>query len=277
MVIFFEGDSPTVGGTKSGLRRFYRILITKCADAFITNSQSGKAYLVRQLSASRDKIYAKPCEVPDPSISLNVKPHEQLPHWPSEERPVFLFVGQLIKRKGISYLLDACRVLRDKGCSRWTLAIIGDGQNRAELEGYTHSLGLARSVHWIGWVNNEDLGSYLQSCDVFVFPTLEDTWGVAVLEAMMFEKPILCSKEAGAVEMIEEGGNGFIFDPSRPQILADLMKKFIDDPTLIDSMGKRSGQRIKPFTPEATARHFAKIIDAVSSNRHERVPRPLCL
>lgn len=262
MVIFYEGDSPTIGGTQRGIRLFWRSLIARYTDAFITNSQGGKRYLVNQLGVGEDRIFVKPCEVPDPSISLWIKGEQPaLPIWATGGRPVFLFIGQLIERKGISYLLDACRLLKHKGYNEWSLVIVGDGPSRAELETYTRSIGLENFVHWEGWIKNENLGSYFRYSDVFIFPTLEDTWGVAVLEAMFLEKPILCSKFAGASEMIKEGENGFIFDPHRTEILAELMEKFIEDPFLIKSMGRKSKQLIDPLTPEATAKHLAKVIE----------------
>jgi glycosyltransferase involved in cell wall biosynthesis len=261
MVIFFEGDSPTIGGTQRGMRRLWRCLIARYTDAFLTNSHGGRKYLVTQLGINEDRIFVKPCEVPNPSISPLIQGNRStVPGWANCNRPVFLFIGQLIERKGISYLLDACSLLKHKGYSEWSLVIVGDGSGRVELQNYTRSMKLQTSIHWEGWISNDGLGTYIKYSDVFVFPTLEDTWGVAVLEAMFFEKPILCSKFAGASEMIKEGENGFVFDPYRPEILAELMKKFIDDPALIKSMGQKSKQLINPFTPEATARHVASVI-----------------
>ncbi len=262
MVIFYEGDSPTIGGSQRGMRRFWRSLIARYTDAFITNSGGGRKYLVDQLGIGEDRVFVKPCEVPDPTISFHIKDEQSVPPMSATaSRPVFLFIGQLIERKGISYLLDACRLLKSRGYTSWSLLIVGDGQRRPELVDYTRSMELDQFVHWMGWIRNENLGSYFRSSDVFVFPTLEDTWGVAVLEAMLFEKPILCSKFAGASEMIRENENGFVFDPHRTERFAELMGKFIEDPFLIKSMGRTSKQLIEPFTPEATAKHLAQVIE----------------
>lgn len=265
IVIFFEGDSPTVGGTKSGLRKFMRCAIAKFTSAFVTNSQAGKFYLVQQLAIGEDKIFVRPTEVPDPSIAICPEQGQPiLPDLSYNNRPIFIFIGQLIKRKGISYLLDACNLLNQNGHKEWNLMIVGDGPNRVELEAHTRAMGLEDLVHWVGWIRNENLGRYLRFSDVFVFPTLEDTWGVAVLEAMLFDKPILCSDKAGAVELIEHGSNGFVFDPRRPEVLAELMQIFIDSPERIISMGKHSGESIRSYTPTASANYLADVIESVT-------------
>ena len=266
IVIVFDGVSPSMAGGKSKAHKLWRNIIVAFTDAFITNTQSGKDYLVEQLGINNYKVFSKPYEVPDPLIFFGKHIKEPSPFpWAHTGRQVFLSVGQLITRKGISFLLDACLLLKEKGYDSWNLVIVGDGPLRTHLQDYTRSIGLEDSVHWEGWVHNASLGSYFQSADVFVFPTLEDIWGVTVLEAMLFDKPILCSKEAGASELIKEGENGFIFDPTQPEHLADLMKIFIDRPELVRSMGERSGQLIRPFTPKTSANHLASIIETVLS------------
>lgn len=275
IVIVFDGVSPSIGGARSGLHKLWRQFITAFTDAFITNSRAGKEYLVGQLGADESKVFTKPYEVPDPSLSLDNSTQPTSPfRWADTGRPIFLFVGQLIRRKGISFLLEACRVLRDKGYDIWTLVIVGDGPLRTQLQNYAESMGLGDSVHWEGWVSNDRLGTYLQSADIFIFPTLEDIWGMAVLEAMLFKKPILCSKEAGAAELIQEGKNGFTFDPTQPEILAELMKILIDRPELIGHMGEQAGQSMRPLTPEATARHLASVIERVGNPTSKMNPNP---
>ncbi|MEO8327055.1 MAG: glycosyltransferase family 4 protein, partial [Nitrospirota bacterium] len=274
IVIVFDGVSPSIGGTRSRLHKLWRRFITAFVDAFITNSQAGKVYLVEQLGADEYKVFSKPYEVPDPALSLDDSANQRFPfHWADSGQLIFLFVGQLITRKGISFLLKACRLLRDKGYGNWALVIVGDGPLRPQLQDYARSIGLGDSVYWEGWVSNDRLGTYFQSADVFVFPTLEDIWGMAVLEAMLFKKPILCSQEAGAAELIKDGENGFVFDPTQPDILADLMKIFIDRPELISCMGERARQSIRPFTPKATAKHLANVIESVVTNASATVSR----
>ena len=122
------------------------------ADAFITNSQRGKAYLTNTLQAKPERIFARPYEVAE-AKTLLAKTETDKSSTASVTHPVFLFVGQVIPRKGLDQLLKACAILQQQNYSNYTLQIIGDGEQRPELEQWTKTQGLEQLVQWLGWVN----------------------------------------------------------------------------------------------------------------------------
>ena len=263
IIIIYDGSSPEIDVTDSKIRIFARRLMTRFTDAFLTNTVKGKNYLTDYLNAGSNQVFARPYLVASKKFlskksELN-DPAEDLKH------PVFLYIGLLVKRKGIDFLLNACSELRKKGFNKFTLLVVGDGEDRSELETLTRELGIDENVKWTGWVDYESLGHYFDVSDVFVFPTLEDIWGTVVTEAMSCGKPILCSRLAGAHEMVTEGENGYTFDPVEddPEVLAELMTRFIKDPELTTEMGKKSEQYISYHTPEAIVRHMKNIIELV--------------
>ncbi len=261
VIIAYEGSSPTVDYLHSTFRLTLRRWMVKAANAFITNSQRGKAYLIDTLQAKPDQVFAQPYEVAEAKTLLART--ETVADAPVDfNHPIFLFVGQVIPRKGLEDLLKACALLQQQQAN-YTLLIIGDGSQRPELEQWATNYGLNQSVHWLGWVNYNQLGHYFRHSDVFVLPTLEDTWGMVVLEAMLFGKAILCSTGAGSSELIQTGENGFTFDSHQSQQLADLMTKFIQDPTLSDRMGQKSQEIMAPHTPEAASAALAKVVEFV--------------
>ncbi|NJL43598.1 MAG: glycosyltransferase, partial [Pseudanabaena sp. SU_2_4] len=182
------------------------------------------------------------------------------------QRPVFLFVGHVIPRKGLPLLLQACAALQTRGYEQYTLQVVGDGTQQQELEAFCQEHHLSDRVQWIGRVAYDQIGNYFHNADVFVFPTLEDTWGVVTLEAMLLGKPILCSKGAGTAELVVHGENGYVFTPDDPDKLADLMQKFLDEPGLIPAMGERSKQIMAQYTPVAAAQCLAEITKLVMAN-----------
>ncbi|PSB03514.1 glycosyltransferase family 4 protein [Merismopedia glauca] len=260
VAIAYEGSSPGVDYRNSVTRLFLRRQMVKLADACISNSQAGKAYLIEVLQASPIQVFAHPYEVPSLTTLTQAKPIpelEQLPH------PIFLFIGSTIARKGLILLLEACTYLQQQGKDNYTLLIVGDGEQKSELEAFCDQNKLTKCVRWIGRVNYDELGAYLTCADVFILPTLEDTWGVVISEAMIVGKAILCSKFAGAVEMIQDGENGYSFNPNNVQELSEKMIKFIDNQELAAIMGKKSQEIMKQYTPEAAANLMSQVVESI--------------
>lgn len=268
VVITYDGSSPTYDYRNSPFRLFFRRLMTRHTDGFITNSQAGKAYLIEVLGATTDRVFAQPYEVPDPEAMQVSSSNEY--NIPKYRKPIFLFIGQLIHRKGLHYLIEACALLKAQGISDYTLLVIGTGSEQQEFQELSQSHGLEGSIEWIGQVSYEHLSTYFINSDVFVFPTLEDTWGMVVLEAMSFGKTVLCSKWAGTSEMITESENGYIFDPYQPQTLSSLMLKFLKNPDLSIQMGKKSRQIIAPHTPKAVAKFLTEVVRSISLMEQKR-------
>jgi glycosyltransferase involved in cell wall biosynthesis len=272
VVIAYEGSSPGVDYRNSFLRLSVRRIMVQVADACITNSQAGKEYLTKFLHADLPCVFAYPYEVPDAISMLGGKKLAES-FLSQYQQPIFLFVGSITTRKGLHLLLEACAILQKRGCDRYTLLIVGDGEQQAELETSTKKRGLSDRVEWIGKVDYDQLGIYFAKADVFVLPTLEDTWGMVILEAMVVDKPILCSKWAGASELVIEGENGYRFDPYEPEKLADLMFCFIENSDSVLAMGKKSKQLMEQYTPEAAAQFLSQVTSFVleQSTKHEVV------
>ena len=260
VVIAYEGSSPSVDFRNCARRLTIRRMMVRAADACITNSQAGKRYLIEILKAQENRVFAHPYEVPGVE-SLSEQKTEKTFSLAQFKHPVFLFVGGIIPRKGLRLFLEACALLAKQGCSDYTLAIIGDGTQRKDLEDFCREKELSDRVRWIGKVEYSKLGAYFAEADVFVLPTLEDTWGMVVLEAMVLGKAVLCSQWAGASELVIDGENGYCFNPYQTEELAKLMRRFIDNPNLATTMGKKSKHLMAQYTPEAAA-HF---LDQVTS------------
>ena len=258
VVIVYDGSSPTIDYINSRPRLILRSTMVRFADAFITNTSGGKTYLTKILGAKADHVFARPYQVPDVKTLLGQQDEELDPETGCQ-RPIFLFVGKLIPRKGLRFLLEACTILKQQGYHNYTVLIVGDGEQREELELYGQNQELTDCLRWVGWGNYDKLGAYFRQADVFVFPTLEDIWGVVLLEAMAFGQPILCSKWAGSSELVVEGENGYIFDPYNPEELAERMRYFIANPDLIVSMGQKSQQLIAQHNPEAAAKFLVEV------------------
>jgi glycosyltransferase involved in cell wall biosynthesis len=257
VILAYEGSSPGVDYRSSPSRLLLRRIIVKMADVYITNTQAGKAYLTRILDAQENKVFAYPYLVPEAQFLLKQPDAIALPQL---KKPVFLFVGRLIPRKGIKFLLEACALLNQKGYNHYSLLVIGEGQQQTELEQFCQNNELENYVKWIGKVDYQNIGTYFRQADVLVLPCLEDTWGMVVLEAILFGKAVLCSIGAGASEIIAEEKNGYVFDPQNTEQLAQLMANLIDNPHLIKTMTQKSAQIAQKITPEKATKFLAETV-----------------
>jgi glycosyltransferase involved in cell wall biosynthesis len=257
VIIAYEGSSPSVDYRQSPLRLALRRAMVKIADACISNSTAGEAYLTKVLNAPKDKTFAHPYEVPSGralqggAIAL------------TRSVPTFLFVGSLTPRKGVHLLLQACVLLKQRGVEHYRLIVVGEGAQQDELQKFSQENGLSDRVQWIGRVEYHQLGQYFQQSDVFILPTLEDTWGVVVLEAMVLGKPVICSQWAGAAELIHDSINGYRFNPQEPTQLAEIMTRLIQQPHLAVEMGIAAYEHMKQYSPEAAAQFLVDVTEVV--------------
>jgi glycosyltransferase involved in cell wall biosynthesis len=114
-----------------------------------------------------------------------------------------LFVGRLLEWKGVALALRALAAARDRGIDA-TFTIVGDGAARARLEHLTIELGLSPVVQWMKWVPHGELEVVYAAHDALLFPSLRDSGGMVVLEAMAHGLPVLCTDLGGPGVMVTE-------------------------------------------------------------------------
>jgi glycosyltransferase involved in cell wall biosynthesis len=256
--ILHEGCSPNVDYRNSQWRLFLRRTMMKLADGCLTNGELGRDYLTKVLQTSSEKVFVYPYPMPSNKTFIAAAPVPQLANL---KHPVFLFVGSIVPRKGLDFLLQAAALLEDKRTLDYTILVVGDGEEKPQLEAYCQKNNLTQKVYWAGQVEYDRLGAYFQAADIFIFPTLEDVWAVVVLEAMMAGKAILCSQFAGAVEMIQPGENGYVINPNDVKDLSEKMQKFIEDRELATIMGQKSQAIMNQYSPEGCAKLISELLE----------------
>jgi glycosyltransferase involved in cell wall biosynthesis len=122
----------------------------------------------------------------------------------------FIFVGQLIERKGILTLLEAIKTLSIQTQS-FHLTIIGTGELEPFVNGFIEKNQLQHLVTLQGVVSSDDVPDYISKADLLILPSLFDGWGMVVNEALQCHIPVLVSDQCGAKELIKNKYNGLIF------------------------------------------------------------------
>lgn len=171
----------------------------------------------------------------------------------------FLFVGRLAEEKNVGGLLDAYLAYR-RGGGTWSLVLVGDGPQREQLETAARSSGFA-GIHFEGFKKSADLPQYYAFASCFVLPSRREPWGLVVNEAMASGLPVIVSRQCGCAEdLVEPGGNGFVFDPAAPgELESRLLGVSALYPRDLCEMGERSAAIIAQFSPEAWAAEVALI------------------
>jgi glycosyltransferase involved in cell wall biosynthesis len=133
--------------------------------------------------------------------------------------------------------------------------LIGDGALRPRIEAEVQALGLDDVIHMPGFKQNHELPAWYGLADAFVHASTTEQWGLVVNEAMASGLPVLVSNRCGcAPDLVQDGGNGFTFDPGDVEELAGLMQRVA---AMSDerrrAMGRASERIIADWGPERFA------------------------
>jgi glycosyltransferase involved in cell wall biosynthesis len=118
-----------------------------------------------------------------------------------QKKSVVLFVGRLSQQKGVEYLISAAkRVSEEMPDARFLIA--GTGHLSSSLGAFASHLGLDGKVLLTGFVPQDDVFSYYSAADVFVYPSVSEPFGIAVLEALLSGTPVITNPSAGVLERL---------------------------------------------------------------------------
>ena len=269
VVLFWGGTIAQVAYLHSPWRLRSRRLLAKFIDYSVSHTVEGAGYLREVIHIPANKILQYPYQ-PAVRAVLESRAQETEPPTGPRKRPVFLYVGRLIREKGLYNLLAACTRLEARQEGEFTLLVVGAGPEGDALKAAAGVMEIDHRIEWLGAVDYERLGGYYKACDVFVFPTFEDIIGMVVPEAMVFGKAILCSRYAGAHDMVRNGMNGFVFDPFDVAGLTDHMASFIRREGMAADFGRRSARIIAPYSAEKCAARMGEVVERVLGENHKR-------
>ena len=195
----------------SPLKKIYRRILARLMKRWISYGATSTEYLESLGVPSQRILQIQNCV---PHATFLTAPCEgQQPLLPDVPRPILLAVGQLIARKGLDTLVEACGRLIQQGRT-FSLVLVGNGPDKERLQQRAAVLGI-RNFHLLPNQSQSALSRLYREAQVFVFPTYEDVWGLVVNEAIWAGVPVLCSQYAGCAPEIVPAEN--IFDPTDPK------------------------------------------------------------
>ena len=165
---------------------------------------------------------------------LNLEPH----------RPIILFASKLQTRKHADHLVEAYSALLKMTTSDPYLVIVGDGEERENLQSRCQALGL-KDVRFAGFQNQSVLPQYFRLADVFVLPSRHEPWGLIVNESMAAGCPVIVSTDVGSgADLVTNGVEGFIYPVGDIPALTHALARVLASPEIAAAMGEAARRRI---------------------------------
>ncbi|KXB03854.1 hypothetical protein AKJ45_00230 [candidate division MSBL1 archaeon SCGC-AAA261F19] len=150
-----------------------------------------------------------------------------------------LFVGNISERKGIHYLVEAWSDL-DLEDSELLIC----GSIRKEMKNLAQKYKKEESISFTGYVPTLPY----EKADFLVLPSLEDGFGLVVLEAMASGLPVIISENTGAKDLVKEGTQGFIVPVREPEAISERIRYFYDNPGEVERMGKNARKKAENYS-----------------------------
>ncbi len=172
----------------------------------------------------------------------------------------FLASARFIEKKNLSRLIEAYAKYRKKSIIHhpqsaiWSLVLLGDGELRSALNAQLSTLNLSDHVQMPGFKQYPELPIYYGRAGAFIHASTTEQWGLVVNEAMASGLPVLVSNRCGcAADLVQDGCNGFTFDPENVDQLAALMLELSSLNSQLSTMGSASRAIISHWGPERFA------------------------
>lgn len=177
--------------------------------------------------------------------------------------PRLLFLSNIIRSKGVSVLVEACRLLKERGVA-FGCSLVGARSAdypAGTLETEIREKGLAGWVFYEGPAYEEEKWEAFAKADIFVHPTLNDAFPLVLLEAMGAGLPVVTTAEGGIPDMVRDGVDGLVCPKGDPEALADALERLLSDTGLRTRMGESGRTRYRElYTLERFEKRLADIL-----------------
>lgn len=177
------------------------------------------------------------------------------------EEKIVLFVGQLLKEKGVDSLLKSIYCLEGEIRERTKFIFIGEGPEKDCMIRLAREKGILNSVKFTGYIGKDYLSNWYSAADIFVLPSLGEGRPMVINEAMASECAIIATHVKGISEQITDGRNGFLIEPGNYKSLASKMSYLLENEDVATSMGRNGRKEI--LEKDLTWSGYAKRVDQI--------------
>ena len=175
------------------------------------------------------------------------------------DEPCVLFVGSLIPRKGLPFLVKAAeKIVKDGGETKFV--IVGEGPLKSQLLGAVEAANLSGNFKFLGNVKEGMLAALYNCADVFVLPSIQEGQGIVLLEAEASAKPVVAFDVGGVKEAVRDGETGLLVKSGDADGLAEAVMRLLSDKVLREKMGANGRKLVlENFTWDVCARKMLQV------------------
>ena len=172
--------------------------------------------------------------------------------------PIVFFLGMLTKGKGIADLIKSISIVK-KDITNVKLFIGGSGPYEDALRKLVTEFDLEENVTFLGFLNEEEKFSYMKSIDLFILPSHWESFPIVLLEAMACGKPIIATDIGGVSYAVNNGVNGYLYEPGDVKELTNKIIKLLLNKELMEQMGKENQKKSLDFNWDSIAEETKKV------------------
>jgi glycosyltransferase involved in cell wall biosynthesis len=180
---------------------------------------------------------------------------------PEFHKPVVIgTLSRLEEVKGIDIFIQALKLLKDSGFP-FSAIIAGEGSKKLSLKRLCTKLGISELVNFAGWVTDKQ--EYWKNIDIFCFPSRHESFGIALIEALMNSKLIVSSKAEGPSQILRDKEDGFLVPVNNPQSIADAIMTIARDNELQKKMSLAAFSKAKDYSMVSVSRRLKLVLEDI--------------
>jgi glycosyltransferase involved in cell wall biosynthesis len=255
-VVWGQGSDVYI---QNWLTRLLSKVIIKNADCVIA--------LTKDMKMVMQNIYYRDIVVIPNAIKIEEFPDRLFEKETDSYDKRILFVGRLDPVKGLKTLLKSMEIVCEK-VPDTKLILVGDGEERENLEFLTNSLGIKDKVQFVGRIPHKNISDYMHQADILVLPSLSEGLPIVILEGMASGLPIVATRVGGLPEIIEDGVNGYLVESGDFQEMAKKIIFILENQPLKSLFSKNNRIKVQAYDWKIVISQLENIYVKIINQQH---------
>lgn len=184
-----------------------------------------------------------------------------------EDHTILLFVGRIIKEKGLDYVIDAFAAIKDK--HKVYLIIVGDGEDLITIKDKIAQLNIGKEILVTGWINEAEVAYYTSNSDVLIYPTFApEGLPMALFNSLAAGLSVITTQTRAAFDYLEEPNNCLWVQPRSALSIAEALEKLLSNADLMEQMQINNKQKARLFTKSFVSHELSAILNSIRNNEY---------